>query len=63
MLTGYPHSHRRHNITVFRPVVCSFRGNHCNTFVVVLGSVCGGMLVSGDCRRQVRVSIEDDPAA
>jgi hypothetical protein len=38
MLSGYPRSHRRHNIAVFRPAVCSIRGNHCNTFVVVLGS-------------------------
>jgi hypothetical protein len=38
MLPGYPRSHRRHNIAVFRPAVCSIRGNHCNTFVVVLGS-------------------------
>ena len=38
MLPGYPRSHRRHNIAVFRPAVCSIRGNYCNTFVVVLGS-------------------------
>jgi hypothetical protein len=38
LLSGYPRSHRRHNIVVFHPVVCSICDNHCNTFVVVLGS-------------------------